>query len=52
MKLEINGTKVLGILGAALSIGATIASNMASEKKQAEVIEKKVSEVLASKNQQ
>ena len=50
MKFEISGTKVLGILGAVLSVGASIASSMASEKKQAEIIEKKVSEALASKD--
>ena len=50
MKFEISGAKVIGIVGAVLSIGASIASSIASDKKQEEVIAKKVAEALASKD--
>ena len=52
MKFEISGAKVVGIVGAVLSVGASIASSIASDKKQEEVIAKKVAEALASKDKQ
>lgn len=43
---KIGGAKVIGIIGLILSVGATIASSVASDQKMKDVVEKVVDEKL------
>lgn len=45
--IKINTTKMLGIVGTVLGIGATLLSSYVNEKQQEEIIDKKVNEALA-----
>lgn len=45
--IKVNTTKMLGIAGTILGIGATLLSNYVNEKQQEETIDKKVNEALA-----
>lgn len=45
--IKVNTTKLLGIAGTVLGIGATLLSSYASDKQQEETIDKKVNEALA-----
>ena len=47
--MKINWIKVLTVLGAGLSLGGTIVSAVASDKKQTQIIGKIVDEKLAQK---
>ena len=45
--IKINTTKLLGIAGTILGIGATLISNYVNEKQQEEAIDRKVNEAIA-----
>lgn len=45
--IKVNTTKLLGIAGTVLGIGATLLSSYVNEKQQEETIDKKVNEALA-----
>lgn len=45
--IKINATKLLGIIGTLLGVGATLISSYVNEKQQEETIDRKVNEALA-----
>lgn len=45
--IKINATKMLGILGTVLGIGATLLSSYVNERQQEEAIDRKVNEAIA-----
>ena len=45
--IKINSTKLLGITGTVLGIGATLISSYVNEKQQEEEIDRKVNEAIA-----
>ena len=45
--IKINSTKLLGIAGTVLGIGATLISSYVNEKQQEETIDRKVNEAIA-----
>lgn len=45
--IKINTTKLLGVTGTVLGIGATLISSYVNEKQQEETIDRKVNEAIA-----
>ena len=45
--IKVNATKLLGITGTVLGIGATLISSYVNEKQQEETIDRKVNEAIA-----